>query len=69
MTHVWNPDPRHPDDRPGRVYRIEEYSAGCPRRVIITAPGVIDIFDTDKVHGKDFGLFGGDDDTREGAVV
>ncbi len=64
VTHVWNPDPRHPDDRPGRVYRIEEYSAASPRRVIITAPGVVDVFDTDKRPG----LFDDDDDTCEGNV-
>ncbi len=66
-THIFNPDPRHPDDRPGRVYRIEAYSGfreNSPRRIIVTASGVVDVFSSSKRPG----LFDEDDDTCEGNV-
>jgi hypothetical protein len=44
-THVWHRDPLHPDNRPGQVLELQEYSYDCPRRVVITAPGIIDVFD------------------------
>ena len=46
VTHVWHPDPLHPSNRPGQVFDLEEES-GCRRRLIITAPGILDTFDTD----------------------
>jgi hypothetical protein len=46
VTHVWHPDPLHPSNRPGQVFDLEEES-GCRRRLIITAPGILDTFETD----------------------
>jgi hypothetical protein len=50
VTHVWHPDPLHPLNRPGQVFDLEEES-GCPRRLIITAPGILDTFETDEEVG------------------
>jgi hypothetical protein len=50
VTHVWHPDPQHPSNRPGQVFDLEEES-GCRRRLIITAPGILDTFETDKEVG------------------
>jgi hypothetical protein len=44
-THVWHPDENHPSNRPGQVMAPQEYPHDCPRRVVITAPGIIDVFD------------------------
>jgi hypothetical protein len=49
VTHVWHPDPLHPDNRPGAVI---EFSRGpYPfrfRNVIVTAPGIIDTYESDE---------------------
>ena len=50
VTHVWHPDPLHPSNRPGQVFDLEEES-GCRRRLIITAPGILDTFETDEEVG------------------
>ncbi len=50
VTHVWHPDPLHPSNRPGQVLDLEEES-GCRRRLIITAPGILDTFETDEEVG------------------
>jgi hypothetical protein len=50
VTHVWHPDPQHPSDRPGQVFDLEEES-GSRRRLIITAPGILDTFETDEEVG------------------
>jgi hypothetical protein len=50
VTHVWHPDPQHPSNRPGQVFDLEEES-GCRRRLIITAPGILDTFETDEEVG------------------
>jgi hypothetical protein len=46
-THVWHPDPLHPDNRPGSVI---EFSQGpYPfrfRNVIVSAPGIIDTYES-----------------------
>jgi hypothetical protein len=48
-THVWHPDPLHPDNRPGAVI---EFSQGpYPfrfRYLIVTAPGIIDTYEGDE---------------------
>jgi hypothetical protein len=46
-THVWHPDPLHPDNRPGHIIEPHEYAGDCPRRIVITTPGIIDVFDAD----------------------
>lgn len=49
VTHVWHPDPLHPDNRPGAVI---EFSQGpFPfryRHLIVTAPGIIDTYKSDE---------------------
>jgi hypothetical protein len=50
VTHVWHPDRLHPSNRPGQVFDLEEES-GCRRRLIITAPGILDTFETDEEVG------------------
>jgi hypothetical protein len=50
VTHIWHPDPLHPSNRPGQVFDLEEES-GCRRRLIITAPGILDTFETDEEVG------------------
>lgn len=50
VTHVWHPDPQHPSNRPGQVFDLEEES-GSQRRLIITAPGILDTFETDEEVG------------------
>jgi hypothetical protein len=50
VTHVWHPDPQHPSNHPGQVFDLEE-EVGCRRRLIITAPGVLDTFETDEEVG------------------
>jgi hypothetical protein len=50
VTHVWHPDPLHPSNRPGQVFDLEEES-GSQRRLIITAPGILDTFETDEEVG------------------
>ena len=49
VTHVWHPDPLHPDNRPGGVI---EFSQGpYPFRygvVLVTAPGIIDAYKIDE---------------------
>jgi hypothetical protein len=50
VTHVWHPDPLHPSNRPGQLFDLEEELASR-RRLIITAPGILDIFDTDEEVG------------------
>ena len=51
VTHVWHPDPLHPSNQPGRVFDLEEESGRCRRRLIITAPGILDTFETDEEVG------------------
>jgi hypothetical protein len=51
VTHVWHPDPQHPSNRPGQVFDLEEESGCCRRRLIITAPGILDTFETDEEVG------------------
>jgi hypothetical protein len=51
VTHVWHPDPLHPSNRPGQVLDLEEESGRCRRRLIITAPGILDTFETDEEVG------------------
>ena len=51
VTHVWHPDPLHPSNQPGRVLDLEEESGWCRRRLIITAPGILDTFETDEEVG------------------
>jgi hypothetical protein len=48
VTHVWHPDPMHPDNRPGQVRNLQEESWPCRRKLVITAPGIIDTFETDE---------------------
>jgi hypothetical protein len=50
VTHVWHPDPLHPSNQPGQVFDLEEES-GCRRRLIITAPGILDTFETGEEVG------------------
>jgi hypothetical protein len=50
VTHVWHPDPLHPSNRPGQVLDLEE-EVLCRRRLIITAPGILDTFETDEEVG------------------
>jgi hypothetical protein len=50
VTHVWHPDPSHPSNQPGQVFDLEEES-GSRRRLIITAPGILDTFETDEEVG------------------
>jgi hypothetical protein len=48
VTHVWHPDPPHPDNRPGAV--LESSQGPFPfrfRHVAVTAPGVIDTYEVD----------------------
>ena len=49
-THVWHPDPLHASNRPGQVFDLEEES-GCRRRLVITAPGILDTFESDEEVG------------------
>jgi hypothetical protein len=49
-THVWHPDPLHPSNRQGQVFDLEEESLSR-RRLIITAPGIVDTFETDEEVG------------------
>jgi hypothetical protein len=51
VTHVWHPDPQHPSNQPGQVFDLEEES-GSRRRLIITAPGILDTFVSDEESGK-----------------
>jgi hypothetical protein len=51
VTHVWHPDPLHPSNRPGQVFDLEE-ELGSRRRLIITAPGILDTFETDEEVGE-----------------
>ena len=48
VTHVWHPDPLHPDNRPGAAI---EFSRGpYPfrfRHLVVTAPGIIDTYEVD----------------------
>jgi hypothetical protein len=48
VTHVWHPDPMHADNCPGQIRELEEESWPCRRKLIITAPGIIDTFETDE---------------------
>jgi hypothetical protein len=50
VTHVWHPDPQHPSSQPGQVFDLEEES-GSRRRLIITAPGILDTFESDDEAG------------------
>jgi len=50
VTHVWHPDPQHPSNQPGQVFDLEEES-WSRRRLIITAPGILDTFETDEEVG------------------
>jgi hypothetical protein len=50
-THIWHPDPLHPSNRPGRILDLEEELGSCPRRLIITAPGILDTVETDEEVG------------------
>ena len=50
VTHVWHPDPSHPSNRPGQVFDLEEES-GSRRRLVITALGILDTFETDEEVG------------------
>jgi len=50
VTHVWHPDPQHPPNQPGQVFDLEE-ELGSRRRLIITAPGILDAFETDEEVG------------------
>jgi hypothetical protein len=56
VTHVWHPDPLHPDNRPGAVI---DFSVGpYPfryRRLIVTAPGFIDTVDEEDEEDDLFG--------------
>jgi hypothetical protein len=51
VTRVWHPDPLHPSNRPGQVLDLEEESGRCRRRLIITAPGILDTCETDEEVG------------------
>jgi hypothetical protein len=51
VTHVWHPDPLHASNCPGQVLDLEEELGPCRRRLIITAPGILDTFDTDEEVG------------------
>jgi hypothetical protein len=51
VTHVWHPNPQHPSNQPGQVFDLEEESGSCRRKLIITAPGILDTFETDEEVG------------------
>jgi len=51
VTQVWHPDPLHPSNRPGQVFDLEEESGRCRKRLIMTAPGILDTFETDEQVG------------------
>lgn len=48
VTHIWHPDPLHPRNRAGEMLQFcEGPYPWRHRRMIITAPGVLDVVDED----------------------
>jgi hypothetical protein len=54
VTHVWHPDPLHPDNRPGAMIEFcQEPYPWSYRYLVVTAPGIIDVVEEQAILGED----------------
>ena len=61
VTHVWHPDPLHPDNRPGAMIEVsQEPYPWSYRYLIVTAPGIIDVMNQEDENDDD--IFGDDEE-------